>query len=368
LRTLMKKYGWTEPFFPMNVKNSDQKMDALFADDNYIAELKRDGSRYVCIDGRFFSRKPSENKKTPELLGLPVEKTANVPHLSEVLAGFGSLGIITDGEAYFPGLKSNHTTSIMGCDRDKALMRQGFGFAKKDVNGNLVWAESSSSIIWTKVDKDSLAIIQSGRGKIHYMIFDLLFLNGLPLEDLPWTERRAILEKWYFDNIQGTPAAEFIHISAYVIGEQAKRGLLKWAEDGDEEGIMFKNRQATYKRDKRPEHHWYRVKGKITADVVIMGYTDGEPGKFFGMVGSVVFGLVKDGVLTEAGTCSGMDDALRKLFTEDRDSGANAYIGKVMQITAMERTEKGKFRHPQFDCFRDDKAAMQCLWENEIDE
>lgn len=372
MRDLMEKYGWDVPYIPMNVKNSEGKQDKLFADDNYVAELKRDGSRYTSIEGRFFSRKKSENKKTPELLGLPVEKTANVPHLAQFFAQFE--GTVVEGEIFYPGKKSNHVTSIMGCDPYKAQERQ-----------------------------------MGEYGLIHYCLFEMTYANGEDLRDKPWEDRRGYLEAWYELFVVGTPQEKFIHLSSVWEGEKAKRTLLKWAEENGEEGIMFKNRTSTYKCDKRPEHHWYRVKGKITADVVLMGYEPperlyegkeldnwgywedlnghkfGASGKdeayaysaaadvpvypvtkfyFHSLIGSIVFGLVKDGELQKAGTCSGMDEEVRETFTRDGDY----YVGKVIEITAMERTEKGMFRHPVFERLRDDKSPMDCIWETEVEE
>jgi len=398
----MKKYGWTEPYIPMNVKNSEGKLEKLFADDDYIAELKRDGSRYTVIDGRFFSRKKSEDKKKPETLGLPVEKTANVPHLAEFFSQFP--GYVFEGEIFYPKKKSNTVTSIMGCDAWKALMRQEFGefdhfpAPKAGDPAVLKWRPDENSE-WMKVDKDSESFLSMGLGKIHYMLFECTYVEGQDLRDLPWEERREYLEHFYETYVAGTEYEAFIHLSTVFEGESAKRALLKWAEENKEEGIVFKNRHSTYQCDKRPEHHWYRVKGKIYADVVVMGYEPPEkehkgkaselPGwqyweddsgeihigshhgkgftpvsKFYAMgwIGSVKFGLYKDGELAEAGTCSGMDEEIRQFFTDNQDH----LLGRVIEISAMERTDKGKFRHPQFERFRDDKNAEDCLWENEM--
>lgn len=326
MRDLMTKFGWNEPIMPMNAKDPKAKLEALMKDDNYAAELKFDGSRYLAIGtpdgGRFFSRKKSENKKSPETLGLPVEKTANVPHLSEAFKG---MTFILDGEVFYPGKKSNDVTKIMGADPVKALERQ---------QGEFGW--------------------------LHYMVYDILYYDGQDVRHLPWGERGEILEEVYDRWFTGN---DFIHLSKVVYGEADKRALLKYAEDTGEEGIMLKNVDAKYQSDKRPEHHWYKVKGEITMDVVLMGYEPGE-GKYAGQIGSIVFGLYRDGELTKAGTCSGMTDELRKELTER----GNTHMFQVFELKAMERTEKGLFRHPRFIQFRHDKNAQDCLWENEINE
>jgi ATP-dependent DNA ligase len=96
----------------------------------------------------------------------------------------------------------------------------------------------------------------------------------------------------------------------------------------------------------------------MTYDVVIMGYEEGK-GKYQGLIGSIVFGLYKDGTLIECGKCSGMTDDVRKDFTMKQQK----YIGRVIEIGAMERTKEGNFRHPAFKSLRDDKKASDCTWE-----
>jgi ATP-dependent DNA ligase len=362
VRELMKQFGWVEPIIPMNAKDPKAKLESLFKDENYVSEIKYDGSRYLSIgtpeSGRFFSRKKSENKKTPELLGLPVDKTANVPHLAFEFAG---KTFILDGEVFYPGKKSNDVTSIMGCDPWKALMRQGFGeFTNVGTEEPLLWRLNASEewIDVYKKDKDYDKF--EGLGKIHYMVYDILYYGGMDIRDQPWHVRRDMLEEVYERWFE---ESEFIHLSEVSgSGENDKRDLLKYAEANGEEGIMLKNIHSTYQSDKRPEHHWYKVKGEITMDVVLMGYEPGE-GKYAGQIGSIIFGLYKDGVLTKAGTCSGMTDELRKELTEL----GNTHLFQVFELKAMERTAKGMFRHPRFIRFREDKNVADCLWENEVE-
>lgn len=411
MRDLMEKFGWDVPYIPMNVKNSEGKLEDLLKDPHYIAELKRDGSRYVSIDGRLFSRKKSENKKKPETLGLPVEKTPNAPHIVDFLSRFP--GTVVEGEMYYPKKKSNTVTGIMGSDEWKALSRQGLGDFRVDeaTPGALYWRKDTSEewIDVAKKDKDRHKF--EGLGPIHYMIFEMTYLNGRDLRGLPWHERREILEDWYDMYVADTPYSRLIHLSTVFETEHGKRAILTWAENNGEEGIVLKNRYSTYHCDKRPEHHWYRVKGKITADVVVTGYkeptreysgkeisawpywvaieadgsevpfeAEGEDDAhmqalesrwpmiqavtrpyFYGWIASVTFGLYKDGQLIEVGSCDGINDETIQLLTDNKDT----MVGRVIEITAMERTDKGKFRHPQFERFRDDKNAEDCLFDEE---
>jgi ATP-dependent DNA ligase len=360
-----------------NTVKDEDKMEALWDDDNYVAEEKYDGSRYVSVGGRFFSRKVSV--KTD----FPVEKTENVPHLS-FLTKYPKL--ILDGEVYFEGMNSNDVTKIMGAKPEKAIARQEDG------------------------------------GYLNYVAFDILRdFDGNWLMDKPWKERRIILER-----VVGQIKLDLLHdrninydkidVSQVVVYD--KRDFYKEIMERNGEGVMLKNVNATYYPDKKPAWNWVKVKKHITADVVIMGfkppkkeysgedfdthpYWEDSTGVFmasgldearnishargsvvqpvskfyyYGWIGAVTFGQFDmNNVVTicdrfgenckeypqlkELGYCSGITEELREDITANPDK----YIEQVMEIGAMEVTKDGFFRHPQFSRFRDDKNARDCV-------
>ena len=287
--------------FPMNAKEAGKKAEQLLNDDNYIAEVKYDGSRYICDHGKFISR-------------LGKNKTANVPHLHEI---FKNHDVILDGEIYYPGGSSMKTTEVMGSLPARAIE------------------------------------LQDQQGNIQYMIFDILEYKGKSLIDQPWENRRVELEDYYFNNLSETPD---VWLTNFV---NNKKALLSRAYEQNWEGIMLKNRYGLYIPNKRPEHNWYKIKRHITYDVVIMDFEAGK-GKFKGQIGSIVFGLYDGDNLVPVGKCSGMTDGQRQLMSDHPER----YIGRVIEIGAMERTKDGKFRHPQFKMLRDDKDAKKCVMED----
>lgn len=138
-----------------------------------------------------------------------------------------------------------------------------------------------------------------------------------------------------------------------------------WARGG--EGIILKHAGSTYTEEKL----WVKVKKEETEDVVIMGYDDAkaESTKVTGVtsvtkyakkgwIGAVRFGQYRDGKLVDCGKCSGMDDKLR----EELSLNGGKYIGTVVEILANEREETGKFRHPRWVGFREDKNPKDCVW------
>lgn len=281
-------------YSPMNAKAANGKLEKLMADPMYTAEIKYDGSRYLCDHGNFISR-------------LRKDKTANVPHLS-LLKGFNG---VLDGEVYYPLGNSNETTRIMGSHPERAIE------------------------------------LQQENGWIRYVVFDILEVDGKDTTVLPQWRRREILEESY-----PSICNPYVDIS---IRSDDKQKLLEYTHRENLEGIMLKNREALYYPGKRPEGCWYKVKKHMTDDVVITGFTEGA-GKYQGLIGSIIFGKYVGDKLEEFGRCSGISDEVRKSMTDHPE----VYVGMVMEISAMEGTAKGKYRHPQFKQLRYDKAPEDC--------
>lgn len=344
---------------PMGAKEvkDAKKMEALWDNPEYIAEEKLDGARYLSIGGRFFSRRISD------VTGIPVEKTAQVPHLASVLEKYPNL--ILDGEVYYEGMTSNEVTSIMGSLPERAIA------------------------------------LQEERGKLKYVVFDILRdLEGEWLIDLPWIERRKKLEEFHQTFILRDENAHYVDISTVVLTQKKEFYKAIVARGG--EGVILKNINGKYIPDKKPAWNWIKVKKHITDDVVIIGfkppvkeyngkeldtwlYWEDPNGnkrevvytkegmsnaelvkfgfvpvtKFYfnNWIGAVKFGKYdKDGNLVELGECSGLTDELRKDMSENPDK----YIGQVMEIGAMEKTRDGFYRHPVFNRMRPDKNPHEC--------
>jgi len=379
----MSNYPLNEILLPMGAKEvkDEAKMENLWNSTEYIAEEKLDGARYLSIGGRFFSRRISD------VTGIPVEKTAQVPHLASVLEKYPNL--ILDGEVYYEGMTSNEVTSIMGSLPERAVA------------------------------------LQEERGKLKYVAFDILRdFDGNWLIDLPWTKRRAALiktiEQIHLDSAHDRNAnGAYIELS--TVQYDNKREFYNLIVERGGEGVILKNINGKYVPEKKPAWNWVKVKKHITDDVVIMGFKppvreyegkeldtweywefdetgdkytrsqlidfiynsihNGEQydpeffqshletfytpiTKFYfnDWIGAVKFGKYdKDGNLVELGECSGLTDELRKDMSENPDK----YIGQAIEIGAMERTKDGFYRHPQFIRMRPDKNPSECVLEED---
>lgn len=115
----------------------------------------------------------------------------------------------------------------------------------------------------------------------------------------------------------------------------------------DSEGVVYKDGNLW---------NWSKRKAEPTTDLVIIGYTDGRPGKtgkMIGKVGALMLGLHGGAHVCN---CSGMDDAVRDEITANRD----AYLGKVVEVRYQYVGSGGGLRHPRFVRFRDDKRPEEC--------
>jgi len=308
------------------------RLEELFKSPQYVAELKIDGCHYVNIGGRFFSTQIS--KKT----GVPVEKTGQLPHLVEGLLKSGMANVILDGEIYYPGWKSYDVTRITGCDPYEAVRRQ---------------------------EQDDW---------MHYMLFDVLRdPDGNWLFNEPWRVRREVLEA------VGTKLAEICPKFEIVpaVRSRKQQYLDRVLAEGGE-GVVLKNVNGFYHVGQRPMWNWVKVKVELEDDAVIMGYEppakeytgkelstwpyweDGQPVSKFhymGWIGAIIFGkYTNSGELIRLGTCSGMTEAEREMFS----TKGPEHIGKVIKIRAMERTPEGFYRHPKFIELHPDKNPHEC--------
>lgn len=344
----------TTPFRQIDPQPARGKLkESMWSDDQWVAEEKYDGDRRVAqFIGpvvRFTGRRQSVDGS-----GF-VEKSANVPHLSGVFEGGlvtagqvdawrnpnvpGLDGTVLDGEMLFTGPcegggRSKYVTSIMGSLPEEAVRKQ-------------------------------LEV-----GWLRYVVFDCLWFKGKFVADRPYRERREYLEsalkEW---------GNQYVEAAAQFGGEVKQKAYDRIIETGGE-GIILKHVNSKYGERTK----WVKVKGTWNADVVITGYQaakelsvkKGDDAATMtkyaaaGLIGAIVCGQyspvagdkVHEYELIEVATISGMDDALR---TELSRNGP-AYLGRVVEIAHNGREPTGRFRHPRFKQFRDDKAPTACMY------
>ena len=221
-------------------------------------------------------------------------------------------------------------------------------------------------------------------GELVYYVFDILWLDGYDLKQLPLTKRKEILK----ENLPGEGIIRF----SENFETSAKEFLAKAAEIGLE-GIMAKKATSVYKEGDRTRD-WLKIKANKRHEVVIGGFTQNEGSeKTFS---SLLVGVYDNGKLNYVGKIgTGFNDKtqkeimskMKKLvihkppFSEVPDVNkpsrfrpnppkASATWLKpelVCEVSYAEITDDGVMRHPSFEGLRTDKKAKDVKMETAIE-
>ena len=197
-----------------------------------------------------------------------------------------------------------------------------------------------------------------------FIAFDVLSRDDDVLMELPYLERRAILEEIVADPVELTPMVR--------TAAEAER----WLQEA--EGVIAKEAAAVYKPGERVG--MVKIKRVRTIDAVVLGW---RPGKAENTVGALILGLYdEDGRLREVGHSSGFTakekrELVGKLApyeTGERGSGEPSRwtMGRdlewvmlrpelVVEVT-FDHTSSGRIRHgAKVQRWRDDKPPRECV-------
>ncbi len=204
---------------------------------------------------------------------------------------------------------------------------------------------------------------------IVYVVFDVLY-DGVPVLDLPWRRRRALLESMEMP-------APFVRTD---VVDRDPSALWELVKERGIEGIVAKRHDSQYRPGVRSPH-WRKITAFRHARAVVGGYTPGEGGRV-GTFGSLLLGLwTPDGLRWVGAVGSGFSDAelraIRNALDRMRvvdspflpDAGLpQGAVWVVPQLVAMvqhkEWTAAGRLRGPSFEGFTDDDPATM-RWETE---
>ncbi|MBC7851563.1 MAG: DNA ligase D [Chitinophagaceae bacterium] len=211
-------------------------------------------------------------------------------------------------------------------------------------------------------------------GELKFYVFDIMYLNGRSLMELPLTERRAIL----LDTVSEKSP---VHISQTF--DASGTSFFEVGKQMGLEGIMAKKADSEYGPGVRSKE-WLKIKIAKRQEMVIGGYTKNEgSSKKFSSLLVGVFDKKKLRYTGKVGT--GFSDALqiemmkqfKKLETSNNPFIELPDINKpsrfrpnppkasavwlkpelVCEVSFTEMTSDGVMRHPSFEGMRIDKKA-----------
>jgi bifunctional non-homologous end joining protein LigD len=199
-----------------------------------------------------------------------------------------------------------------------------------------------------------------------YAIFDLLYLDGHSLLELPYTERRERLEA-----LELTGPAWRVPTSQ--VGRKHGERLLEWTRAQNLEGIVAKRLDSRYEPGRRGGA-WIKLKHTLRQEMVIGGWLPGE-GRRTDRIGALLMGIPEPTGLRYVGrvgtgfterTLDELATALKPLRRPDSPFEPGPRFPRnacfvqpelVAEIEFREWTGEAIMRAPSFKGLRDDKAA-----------
>lgn len=212
----------------------------------------------------------------------------------------------------------------------------------------------------------------SERVPVHYLLFDVLSLDGERLLQVPYEQRRELLERLELES-------EFVAVPPAFKGDPGH--AMRASSETGLEGVVCKRRDSLYLPGRRSPA-WVKVKHQRMQEVVIVGWEEGS-GRRSGGVGALLLAVHVDGKLRYAGQVgTGFTDRmladlgqrLHALTTpapaiDDAPSDVvrNARWVRpelVGEVVFGDWTADNRLRHPAWRGLRPDKAAHDVVRES----
>jgi bifunctional non-homologous end joining protein LigD len=204
------------------------------------------------------------------------------------------------------------------------------------------------------------------------LIFDVLHLDGRSLLDVPYADRREILESLELDGPSWQAPPAFYGAGGEAVRVSQQQGL---------EGVVAKRRSSTYAPGRRSPD-WVKIKNSRTQEVVVGGWRQGN-GRRAGTVGALLLGIPDGRALRYVGkvgtgfTDDMLDDLAKRLARIARSSSPFGEIPRpdardahwvtpklVGEVEFTEWTADGRLRHPSWRGLRPDKRPDQVVPES----
>jgi len=204
-----------------------------------------------------------------------------------------------------------------------------------------------------------------------YYIFDILFLNGESVMDLPLVERKKIVKKL----IKKSPVLRYCdHV------EENGKDFFKVIIADDLEGMIAKRKESLYTPGVRTRE-WLKIKFHKSQEAIIAGYTAPKGSrKYFGSILLAQYRREKLCYIGHAGTgfteksLKELMDKMKPLKTDRSPFDKNIKVNSpvtwikpelVCEVSYSEVTREGMLRHPVFKGLRPEKTSKMVQVETE---
>lgn len=243
-------------------------------------------------------------------------------------------------------------------------------------------------VVLDKNGKSDFGALQNWKsehdGEIYFYVFDLLWLNGKDLTQLPLRERRIVLKELIPEDSLIRLSQNF-EVNGIAFFEAVKKMGL--------EGIMAKKADSRYSPGNRSKE-WLKIKAARRQEMVIGGYTKNDASsKAFS---SLLLGVFEKGKLIYKGKAgTGFSDKqqtellkqFKPFISKSSPFNSEPDINKpsrfrpgptnavaiwmkpelVCEISFAEMTADGVMRHPVFVAMRTDKKAKEITGEKPVE-
>ncbi len=174
---------------------------------------------------------------------------------------FDGYRIIASKEENNPILYSRNGNDYS--DRYRLILEELSGINASFVaDGEVCYMENAETMNFQKLQNK-----ENEQDKLHYYIFDLLWLNGHDLTSFPQTERKKLLETMLKN------APEHIHYVNHI--EKEGEAFYNEVEKKQIEGIIAKRATAKYHPGNRSDD-WLKIKTGYRQEMIICGYTPSD--------------------------------------------------------------------------------------------
>jgi bifunctional non-homologous end joining protein LigD len=199
---------------------------------------------------------------------------------------------------------------------------------------------------------------------VTFVVFDVLHLDGRSTLNLPYGERRRLLESLELNGDSWRTPPVWFEDGESVLDAVRKQGM---------EGVMAKRLDSPYLPGRRSDN-WRKVKSLRTQEVVIGGWREGT-GRRAGQVGSLLVGVPDERGLQYVGkvgtgfTERALADLSARLTAESdvppfantvprADAQGAHWVEPVLvgEVRFSEWTRDGRLRHPAWRGLRFDKT------------